>query len=214
MIRVYLVDDHEVVRSGLRYLLEADGGIEVVGESGSASEATRLIPALHPDLMILDVRLGEGNGISVCRDVRSIDPEIQALILTSHEDDEAFMSAVIAGARGYILKQVRGDAIVTAVHAIAGGQNLLDAEVASRIQTRMRDAGRRPSEFDPLTSTELRVLDLIADGLSNRQISLRIGLSEKTIKNHVSRILGKLGLESRTQAAIMVTRLAKGHQRD
>lgn len=209
VIRVYVVDDHEVVRSGLRSLLEADGTIQVVGESASASEATRLIPALHPDVMILDVRLGDGSGISVCRDVRSIDPSIQALILTSHEDDEAFLSAVIAGARGYILKQVRGDSIVTAVRAVASGQNLLDPGVALRIQTKMRAEARRPTEFDPLTSTELRVLDLIADGLSNRQISLRVGLSEKTVKNHVSRILRKLDLESRTQAAIMATRLAQ-----
>lgn len=212
MIRVYLVDDHEVVRSGLRYLLEADGTIEVVGESASASKATRLIPALHPDVMILDVRLGDGNGISVCRDVRSIDSSIQALILTSHEDDEAFLSAVIAGARGYILKQVRGESIVKAVHAVAAGQNLLDPEVALRIQKKMRASARRPTEFDPLTSTELRVLDFIAEGLSNRQISVHIGLSEKTVKNHVSLILGKLGLESRTQAAIMATRLAHIHQ--
>lgn len=209
MVRVYLVDDHEIVRRGLRDLLEADDDIEVVGEAATAAEATRLIPAAHPDVMILDVRLGDGSGISVCRDVRSIDPSIQALILTSHEDDEAFLSAVIAGARGYLFKQVRGDSIVRSVHAIAAGQTLLDPRVIQRIQDDMRSGIRRSTQLAPLTATELRVLDLIAQGLSNRQIAQQLRLAEKTIKNYVSRILGKLGLESRTQAAILATRLAR-----
>lgn len=210
MIRVYLVDDHEIVRRGLRDLLEADQGIEVIGESSSAAEAVRRIPALRPDVMILDVRLADGSGISICRDVRSIDPTIQALILTSYEDDEAFLSAVIAGARGYLLKQVRGDALVHSVHALAAGRNLLDQRVTRQIQQSVRARVTRPTQLEPLTPAELRVLDLIADGLSNRQIALESDLAEKTIKNYVSHILAKLGLETRTQAAILATRLAQG----
>lgn len=209
MIRVYLVDDHEVVRRGLRDVLQADASIEVIGESSSATEAVRRIPSLRPDVMILDVRLMDGNGISVCRDVRSIDPSIQALILTSYDDDEAFLSAVIAGARGYLFKQVRGDDLVRSVHAIAEGRNLLDPTVTGRIQERMRARARRPAELDPLTPKELEVLDLIAEGHSNREIAHELGLAEKTVKNYVSRVLGKLGLESRTQAAILATRLAQ-----
>ncbi|RAN76322.1 DNA-binding response regulator [Bacillus sp. SRB_336] len=213
MIRVYLLDDHEVVRRGLRDLLEAEGDIVVVGESASALEATRRIPPVHPDVMILDARLADGNGISVCRDVRSVDPTIQALILTSYEDDEAFLSAVIAGAKGYLLKQVRSTSLVRSVRAIAAGQNLLDPSVTRTIRERMQKDTSRPAELAPLTVQELRVFDLIAGGHTNREIAERLGLAEKTVRNYVSRILDKLGLESRTQAAILATRLTRDPRR-
>lgn len=209
MIRVYLVDDHEVVRRGLRDLLVSEDDIEVIGESASALEATRQIPALRPDVMILDVRLSDGSGISVCRDVRSIDPSIEALILTSYEDDEAFLSAVIAGAKGYLLKQVRGSSLLRSVRAVSRGESLLDPAVTQRLRESMRTEDDRPPELEPLTVQELRVLDLIAHGQSNHQIAENLGLAEKTVKNYVSRILEKLGLVSRTQAAILATRLAR-----
>lgn len=209
MIRVYLVDDHEVVRRGLRTLLEAEGDIVVVGEAASALQSTRLIPAVRPDVMILDVRLTDGNGISVCREVRSIDPTIQALILTSYEDDEAFLSAVLAGAKGYLLKRVPSTSLVHSVRAIAAGENLLDPTVTQRIRDRMQGQSSRPTELDPLTVQELRVFDLIAVGHTNREIAAHLGLAEKTVKNYVSRILDKLGVESRTQAAILANRLTQ-----
>lgn len=210
MITVYLLDDHEVVRRGLHDLLEAEKDIQVVGETGSSVQARRAIPSLRPDVMLLDVRLEDGSGISVCRDVRSIDPTIQALILTSYEDDEAFMSAVLAGAKGYLLKQVRGSAIVTSVRAIAAGANLLDPTVTQLVAERLRPTVRRPEALSALSPQESRVLDLIADGITNREIAERLGLAEKTIKNYVSRMLAKLGLETRTQAAVLATRIVDG----
>jgi DNA-binding NarL/FixJ family response regulator len=213
VIGVYLVDDHVVVRRGLRDLLEAEGDIVVVGESASARASARRIPAAHPDVMILDVRLADGNGISVCRDVRSVDPTIQALILTSFEDDEAFLGAVMAGAKGYLLKQVRGASLVRSVRAVAAGENLLDPAVTLRIRERMRQEPSRPAALDPLTVQELRVFDLIAAGHTNREMGEHLGLAEKTVRNYVSRILDKLGLTSRTQAAILATRLTQDRHR-
>jgi two-component system response regulator DevR len=207
-LRVYLLDDHEIVRRGLRDLLESEGDIVVVGESGSAAEAERRIPALRPQVAVLDARLPDGNGIDVCRAIRSIDPTIAALILTSFDDDEALFAAIMAGAAGYILKQVGGMDLVAAVRRVAGGQSMLDPAITQRVLERIRSgAGHRPDELDALTEQERNVLTLIAEGLTNRQISERMFLAEKTVKNYVSSILAKLGLERRTQAAVLASKL-------
>ena len=202
MIRVFLLDDHEVVRTGLRELLEHDGDIEVVGESGSAQEATRRIPALRPHVAVLDARLPDGNGIDVCRDVRSIDPSIHGLILTSYEDDEALFAAIMAGAAGYVLKQIRGTDLVETVRRVAAGQSMLDPAVTQRVLERIRSGVEAPNELSSLTEQERRILLHIAEGLTNREIGAKMFLAEKTVKNYVSSLLGKLGMERRTQAAV------------
>lgn len=207
MIRVFLLDDHEVVRRGLVDLLQASGDIEVVGESGLAQEATRRIPALRPDVAILDARLPDGNGIDVCRDVRAVDSTIKGLILTSYEDDEALFAAIMAGASGYVLKQIRGTDLVDAVRRVAQGQSLLDPAVTQRVLERIRHGVEQPRELASLTDQERRILELIAEGLTNREIANRMFLAEKTVKNYVSSLLAKLGLERRTQAAVLATRL-------
>jgi DNA-binding NarL/FixJ family response regulator len=207
MIRVFLLDDHEVVRRGLRDLLEADGDIEVVGESGLAQEATRRIPALRPDVAVLDGRLPDGSGIDVCRDIRSAHPEIAALILTSYDDDEALFAAIMAGAAGYVLKQIRGNDLVDAVRRVAAGQSLLDPAVTAQVLERLRQGPPQDAALAPLTDQERRILELIADGLTNRQIGEQMFLAEKTVKNYVSSILAKLGLERRTQAAVLASKL-------
>jgi two-component system response regulator DevR len=208
MIRVYLLDDHELVRRGLIALLESADDIEVIGESGLAQEATRRIPALRPDVAILDARLPDGSGIDVCRDVRSADPSIKALILTSYQDDEALFSAIMAGAAGYVLKQIKGNDLVDSVRRVAAGQSLLDPLVTAQVLERIRHgAGNEPEELSGLTTQERRILELIAQGLTNRQIGEQLFLAEKTIKNYVSSLLAKLGVERRTQAAILAHRL-------
>ena len=207
MIRVYLLDDHEVVRHGLRDLLEREGDITIVGESGSAVDAEHRIPALHPDVAILDARLPDGSGIDVCREVRSVDPTIQALILTSFEDDEALFAAIMAGAAGYVLKQIRGTDLVDAVRRVAAGQSLLDPAVTARVLERIRRGPEQPDELKSLTEQERRILVLVAEGLTNREIAQRMFLSEKTVKNYVSSLLAKLGMERRTQAAVLATKL-------
>jgi DNA-binding NarL/FixJ family response regulator len=207
MIRVFLLDDHEVVRQGLIALLQAAGDIEVVGESGSAQEATRRIPALRPDVAVLDARLPDGNGIDVCRDVRAVDSTIKGLILTSYEDDEALFAAIMAGAGGYVLKQIRGTDLVDAVRRVAAGQSLLDPAVTARVLERIRNGVEQPRELASLTDQERRILEYVAEGLTNREIAARMFLAEKTIKNYVSSVLAKLGLERRTQAAVLATRL-------
>jgi DNA-binding NarL/FixJ family response regulator len=208
-IRVFLLDDHEVVRRGIRELLESEGDIEVVGESGTAQEAIRRIPALRPDVAILDGRLPDGTGMEVCREVRSVDPSIQALILTSYDDDEALFSAIMAGAAGYILKQVRGNDLVDTVRRVAAGESMLDPSVTARVLERVRSGPPRDIELEALTEQEHKILDLIGEGLTNRQVAERMFLAEKTVKNYVSSLLAKLGLTSRTQAAIFAT---KHHQ--
>jgi two-component system response regulator DevR len=208
-IRVYLLDDHEVVRRGLRELLESAGDIEVVGESGLAQEATSRIPALHPDVAVLDGRLPDGSGIDVCRDVRSVDPSIKALILTSYDDDEALFAAIMAGASGYILKQITGTDLVDGVRRVAAGQSLIDPSLTAKVLDRLRSGPDVTSELASLTEQERRILALIADGLTNRQIGEAMFLAEKTVKNYVSSILAKLGLERRTQAAVLATKLLR-----
>ncbi len=207
MIRVFLLDDHEVVRTGLRELLEHDGDIEIVGESGSAQEAIRRIPALRPNVAVLDARLPDGNGIDVCREVRSVDPTIAGLILTSYEDYEALFAAIMAGASGYVLKQIRGTDLVDAVRRVAAGQSLLDPAVTQRVLERIRSPEQAPAELKSLTEQERRILVLVAEGLTNREIAAKMFLAEKTVKNYVSSLLAKLGLERRTQAAVLATRL-------
>ena len=204
---MFLLDDHEVVRRGLADLLTSGGDIEVVGESGSAQEAARRIPALRPDVAILDARLPDGNGIDVCRDVRAVDSSIKGLILTSYEDDEALFAAIMAGAAGYVLKQIRGTDLVDAVHRVAAGQSLLDPAVTQRVLERIRSGVEQPRELKSLTEQERRILEYVAEGLTNREIATRMFLAEKTVKNYVSSVLAKLGLERRTQAAVLATRL-------
>jgi two-component system, NarL family, response regulator DevR len=206
-IRVFLLDDHEVVRRGLRDLLESDGDISIVGESGSATEATARIPALRPDVAVLDARLPDGSGIDVCRDVRSVDSSIKALILTSYDDDEALFAAILAGAAGYLLKQVGGNDLIDAVRRVAGGQSLIDPTLTARVLERLRNGPAEHEELASLTEQELKILALIAEGLTNRQIGERLFLAEKTVKNYVSSILSKLGLERRTQAAVLASKL-------
>jgi two-component system, NarL family, response regulator DevR len=212
MIRVFLLDDHEVVRTGLRDLLEHDGDIEVVGESGSAQEAIRRIPALRPHVAVLDARLPDGNGIDVCREVRSVDPSIHGLILTSYEDDEALFAAIMAGAAGYVLKQIRGTDLVDTVRRVAAGQSMLDPAVTQRVLERIRSGVEAPNELKSLTEQERRILLHIAEGLTNREIAAKMFLAEKTVKNYVSSLLAKLGLERRTQAAVLATRLFRDRQ--
>ena len=208
-IRVFLLDDHEVVRRGLRDLLEAEGDIEVVGESGLVKEAIARIPALRPDVAVLDGRLPDGSGIDVCREVRSIDPNIKALILTSYDDDEALFAAILAGAAGYVLKQIGASDLVDGVRRVAAGQSLLDPALTARVLERVRKGPEANEELAKLTEQERKILALIAEGLTNRQIGERLFLAEKTVKNYVSSILAKLGLERRTQAAVLASKLLR-----
>jgi two-component system, NarL family, response regulator DevR len=205
-IRVFLLDDHELVRRGIRELLESEGDIVVVGESGSAQEAARRIPALRPDVAILDGRLPDGSGVDVCREVRSVDPTIKALILTSYDDDDALFAAIMAGAAGYILKQVRGNDFVDIVRRVAAGQSMLDPAMTAQVLERVRSGPPKDKALEGLTDQEQKILELIGEGLTNRQIAERMFLAEKTVKNYVSSMLAKLGLTSRTQAAIFATK--------
>jgi two-component system response regulator DevR len=201
-IRVFLLDDHELVRRGIAELLETEVGVEVVGEAGTAAEAMRRIPACRPHVAILDARLPDGSGIDVCRDIRSSSPEVNCLILTSYDDDDAIFAAVMAGAAGYLLKEIRGTALVDAVRQVAAGKSLLDPAVTGRLLSRLRDGAPRDARLAALTDREREILGLIADGLTNRQIGEQLFLAEKTVKNYVSGLLGKLGMQRRTQAAV------------
>jgi DNA-binding NarL/FixJ family response regulator len=205
-VRVFLLDDHEVVRRGLKELLESDGGLEVVGEAGTAEEALSRIPPTRPDVAVLDVRLPDGDGIQVCREVRSRHPEIHCLMLTSYTDDEALLQAILAGASGYVAKQIRGAAIVDAVRRVADGQELLDPAVTARARERLRAEQQEDERLARLSPQERTILELIADGLTNRQIAHQLHLAEKTVKNYVSNLLAKMGMERRTQAAVYAAR--------
>jgi len=202
-IRVFILDDHELVRRGLRELLE-DEGFDIVGDTGLAEDATRRIPALHPDVCILDARLPDGTGIEVCRDVRSIDPTLQCVILTSYDDEHALRGAILAGAAGYVLKEIRSDDLLDTVRRAAAGQNLFDPATRARVIQGMADP--QDARLASLTPQERKVLDLIGEGLTNRDIAKAMFLAEKTVKNYVSSMLSKLDFQRRTQAAVYVTK--------
>ncbi|WP_330282891.1 response regulator transcription factor [Streptomyces sp. NBC_00588] len=214
-IRVFLLDDHEVVRRGVHELLSAEGDIEVVGEAGTAAEALARIPATRPDVAVLDVRLPDGSGVEVCRDIRSRDERVTCLMLTSYADDEALFDAIMAGASGYVLKAIRGAELLAAVRDVAAGKSLLDPVATARVLQRLRDGGRDRGDdrLEGLTEQERRILDLIGEGLTNRAIGERLHLAEKTIKNYVSALLSKLGMERRSQAAAYVARMQAEQQR-
>jgi two-component system, NarL family, response regulator DevR len=206
-VRVFLLDDHEVVRRGLREMLEADHAVEVVGEAATAEQALSRIPPTKPDVAVLDVRLQDGDGIEVCREVRSRHPNVQCVMLTSFTDDDALFEAMLAGAAGYIPKQLKGADIVDAVRRVAEGQSLLDPVVAARARDRLQAKSKEDERLARLSAQERTILELIADGLTNRQIAEKLNLAEKTVKNYVSNLLAKMGMERRTQAAVYATRL-------
>ena len=203
---MFLLDDHEVVRRGVKDLLESEPDITVVGEAGTVAEAMARVPAVRPDVAILDMRLPDGDGISVCRDLRSSFPALACLMLTSFGDDEALLSAIMAGASGYLLKQVRGSDIVGAVRTVAAGGSLLDPRMTATVLQRLREPRHGADPLDVLTDQERRVFDLIGEGLTNRQIGEAMFLAEKTVKNYVSSVLAKLGMQRRTQAAVLAGR--------
>jgi DNA-binding NarL/FixJ family response regulator len=213
-IRVFLLDDHEVVRRGLHDLLDAEEDIDVVGEAGTADHALSRGPALRPDVAVLDVRLPDGDGITVCRELRSAMPDLACLMLTSFDDDDALLDAIMAGAAGYVLKQIKGSDLVSAVRTVATGQSLLDPATTARLMSTLRgdDRPAPPQEqaLDSLSPRERDVLGLIGEGLTNRQIGKRLYLSEKTVKNNVSRLLAKLGVERRVQAAVIAAQDGPG----
>lgn len=202
-IRVFLLDDHEIVRRGVAELIGAESDLVVVGEAGTAAEAIRRIPAARPDVAILDGRLPDGSGIEVCREVRAHHPEIRCLILTSYDDDEAIFAAVLAGASGYVLKQIRAAQLLDAIRQVASGRSLLDPDVTETLLRRIRTGTKQDPRLASLTEQERRILDLITEGLTNREIGERLFLAEKTVKNNVSVLLAKLGMQRRTQVAAL-----------
>ena len=208
-VRVFLLDDHEIVRRGVRELLEAEPDLVVVGEASTAAEALVRVPAVRPDVAVLDVRLPDGDGVRVCRELRSADPALQCLMLTSFADDDAVFGAVMAGAAGYVLKQIRGTDLVGAVRTVAAGGSLLDPRATARVLERVRAQAEAKDPLAVLTAQERRILELIGEGMTNRQIGEELHLAEKTVKNYVSSLLAKLGLSRRTQAAVLVTGLRR-----
>ncbi|MET8944064.1 response regulator transcription factor [Streptomyces sp. NPDC004542] len=209
-IRVFLLDDHEVVRRGVRDLLNDEPDIEVIGEAGTVQQALVRVPALRPQVAVLDVRLPDGDGVTVCRELRSRMPELACLMLTSFDDEEALLDSIMAGASGYVLKQIQGSDLVSAVRTVAGGQSLLDASATTKLMARLRGGGQaeeQPDGLEGLTEREREILALIGEGLTNRQIGERLYLAEKTVKNHISRLLAKLGVERRIQAAVIATQV-------
>jgi two-component system response regulator DevR len=207
LITVFLVDDHELVRRGLIGLLGADPELDVVGEAGSAAEALARIPAVGPDVAVLDVRLPDGNGIELCRDLLSRMPELRCLILTSYTSDEAMLDAILAGASGYVVKDIKGMELARAVKEVGAGRSLLDNRAAAALMAKLRGAFEQPDPLSGLTEQERTLLGLLSEGLTNKQIADRMFLAEKTVKNYVSRLLAKLGMQRRTQAAVFATEL-------
>ncbi|MFF4255155.1 response regulator [Streptomyces sp. NPDC001663] len=216
-IRVFLLDDHEVVRRGVRDLLDAEPDITVVGEAATAEQALVRVPALRPRVAVLDVRLPDGDGVSVCRELRSDMPELACLMLTSFDDEEALLDSIMAGASGYVLKQIQGADLVSAVRTVAAGQSLLDPSATTKLMARLRSGPAQEKEPDVLpglTDREREILALIGEGLTNRQIGRRLFLAEKTVKNHISRLLAKLGVERRIQAAVIATQAQDRRRRE
>lgn len=206
-VKVFLVDDHEVVRRGLIDLLSADSELDVIGEAGSVAQALSQIPALQPDVAVLDVRLPDGNGIELCRDLLSKMPDLRCLMLTSFTSDEAMLNAILAGASGYVVKDIKGMELAKAIKDVGAGRSLLDNRAAAALMSKLRGAAERSDPLSGLTEQERVLLGLLAEGLTNKQIASRMFLAEKTVKNYVSRLLAKLGMERRTQAAVFASRL-------
>lgn len=206
-IRVFLLDDHELVRRGLSDLLGIETDLEVVGEASSVVEAMTRIPATQPDVAVLDVRLPDGSGVEVCRDIRSLMPDVKCLMLTSFSDDEALFDAIMAGASGYVLKEIRGNDLVDAIRQVAAGKSLLDPSLTQKVLERLRRGNEEDERLSALSDQERRILELIGEGMTNRQIGEQMHLAEKTVKNYVSSLLAKLGMERRTQAAAFVARM-------
>ncbi len=205
--RVFLLDDHEVVRRGLKELIDAEDDLEVIGEAGSAGMGLASISTTNPDVAVLDVRLPDGNGVEVCREVRARNPKIACLMLTSFSDDEALFDAIMAGAAGYLLKDVKGNDLVDAIRRVSVGDSLLDPALTGKVLERLRKGDEEDPRLTSLSEQERRILELIAEGLTNRQIAERMHLAEKTVKNYVSNLLAKLGMQRRTEAAVFYTQL-------
>ena len=207
MVKVFLVDDHEVVRRGLVDLLASDPDLEVIGEAGSVAEAMARIPALRPDVAVLDVQLSDGNGVELCRDLLSDLPDLRCLMLTSFTSSEAMLDAILAGASGYVVKDIKGMDLAKAIKDVGAGKSLLDNRAAAALMAKLRGAAERSDPLSGLTAQERTLLGLLGEGLTNKQIAARMFLAEKTVKNYVSRLLTKLGMERRTQAAVFATKL-------
>ena len=212
MVKVFLVDDHEVVRRGLVGLLSSDPELEVIGEAGSVAQALARIPALRPDVAVLDVRLPDGNGIELCRDLLSTMPELRCLMLTSYTSDEAMLDAILAGASGYVIKDIKGMELAQAIKDVGAGCSLLDNRAAAALMAKLRGEAERSDPLAGLTQQERALLELLAEGLTNREIAARMFLAEKTVKNYVSRLLAKLGMQRRTQAAVFASKLDRPRQ--
>ncbi|QCH25411.1 Transcriptional regulatory protein DevR (DosR) [Mycobacteroides salmoniphilum] len=212
MITVFLVDDHEVVRRGLADLLEEEEDFSVIGQASSVAEAMARIPALQPDIAVLDIRLPDGNGVELCRELRSRLPNLNCLMLTSFTDEHAMLDAIMAGAGGYVIKDIKGMELISAVRTVGAGRSLLDNRAAAALMNKLRAAADNPSPLAGLTAQERTLLELIGEGLTNRQIAERMFLAEKTVKNYVSRLLTKLDLERRTQVAVLATKLSRENQ--
>jgi two-component system response regulator DevR len=215
MVKVFLVDDHEIVRRGVMDLIDAEPDLDVIGEAGTFSNAVARIPALRPDVAVLDVRLPDGNGIELCRELLSILPELRCLMLTSFTDEQAMLDAILAGASGYVVKDIRSLELIDAIREVGAGKSLLDNRAAAALMHKLRDeAEAKTGPLASLTEQERKLLELVGEGLTNRQIAARMFLAEKTVKNYVSRLLTKLGVERRTQAAVMASKLSPRPESD
>jgi len=213
VITVFLVDDHELVRRGVAELIDDEGDLKVVGQASSVAEAMARVPALRPDVAVLDVRLPDGNGVALCRDLRAALPGLRCLMLTSFTDEDSMVEAVRAGAEGYVIKDVKGLQLVDAIRRVGAGETLLDGRAVAALVAELRAGAGEPGPLAGLSEQELVLLDLLGESLTNRQIAERMFLAEKTVKNYVSRLLAKLGLERRSQAAVLVTGIHGSHRR-